>query len=81
MSDETDLIDLKHAVDRHEEAVNEDAKQIALLKDEIAKLRGQHGKEIESLQVDIKNLAELVWCLVHRIYSNSTPPLQLIMIS
>jgi hypothetical protein len=46
--------------------VTEDANQIALLKTEIAKLREQHGKEIESLQGDIKNLAELVWCVFHR---------------
>ncbi|SRR5260370_34091953 len=67
MSDEEELINLKHAVDRHEEAVTEDANQIALLKTEIAKLREQHGKEIDALQGDIKNLAELVWCVIHRV--------------
>jgi uncharacterized small protein (DUF1192 family) len=57
------LINLRHAVDRDEEAVTEDANQIALLKAEIEKLKGQHGKEIEALQVDIKNLAELLFWL------------------
>jgi capsule polysaccharide export protein KpsE/RkpR len=67
MSDEEDLIDLKHAVDRHEQAITEDAIQIAALKSEIETLKEQHGKEIESLQGDIENLAELVWCIFHRV--------------
>jgi hypothetical protein len=38
------LINLRHAVDRHEEAVTEDANQITLLKAEIEKLRGAARK-------------------------------------
>jgi hypothetical protein len=68
---EEDLINLKHDVARHEEAVTQDANQIALLKAEIAKLKEQHGKEIEALQGDIKNLAELVWCVIHRIQTQT----------
>jgi hypothetical protein len=68
---EEDLMNLKHDVARHEEAVTQDANQIALLKAEIAKLREQHGKEIEALQGDIKNLAELVWCVIHRVRTQS----------
>ena len=67
MSDEEDLINLKHDVDRHEQAITEDAIQIAALKSEIETLRERHGKDIEALQGDIKNLAELVWCVFHRV--------------
>jgi hypothetical protein len=67
MSEEEDLINLKHDVDRHEQAITEDAIQIAALKSEIERLREQHGNEIETLQGDIKNLAELVWCIFHRV--------------
>ena len=35
--------------------------------DQIRELKEKHGKEIESLQADIKNLAELVWCVFHRV--------------
>ena len=49
MSDETDLIDLKHAVDRHEQAITEDAIQIAALKSEIETLREQLKADVEGL--------------------------------
>jgi hypothetical protein len=71
MSEEEYLINLKDDVAPHEEAVTEDANQIAVLKAEIAKLKEQHGKEIEALQGDIKNLVELVWCVVHRVTNQS----------
>ena len=58
------MINLKHDVDRHEQVITEDAIQIAALKSEIETLKEQHGKEIEALQVDIKNLAELLLTLV-----------------
>jgi hypothetical protein len=49
MSDEEDLIDLKHAVDRHEHAITEDAIQIAALKSEIETLREQLKADVEGL--------------------------------
>ena len=39
--------------------------------DQIRALKGKHGKEIESLQGDIKNLAELVGCVIHRVRNQS----------
>jgi hypothetical protein len=39
--------------------------------DQIRALKEKHGKEIEALQGDIKNLAELVWCVIHRIKTQS----------
>jgi hypothetical protein len=39
MSEEEDLINLKHDVDRHEQVITEDAIQIAALKSEIEDLK------------------------------------------
>ncbi len=37
----------------------------------IETLRGQHKTEIESLQEDMRNLVELVWCLIHRVSTHT----------
>jgi hypothetical protein len=39
--------------------------------DQIRELKEKYVKEIESLQGDIKNLAELVWCVIHRVRTQS----------
>jgi hypothetical protein len=39
--------------------------------DQIRALKEDHGKEIEALQEDVRHLAELVWCVIHRIKSQS----------
>ena len=49
MSDEEDLINLKHDADRHEQAITEDAIQIAALKSEIETLREQLKADVEGL--------------------------------
>jgi predicted nucleic acid-binding Zn-ribbon protein len=50
MSDEEDLINLKHDVDRHEQAITEDAIQIAALKSEIEDLKDGIRELIDAVE-------------------------------